>query len=117
MIGQRQYSSYQQHADPEADHKGSQGYQGHPKEEATAPYEESIRHKETTKEKRDSRPRLRWGTCSTNLCRICLICKLIISWSDRCSFAPTPLEQATLTNHELDEQLAPIPKKLPLPKH
>jgi hypothetical protein len=56
VIGQRQYSSYQQHADSEANHKGSHGYQGHPKEEAPAPYEESIRHKETTKEKIDSRP-------------------------------------------------------------
>jgi hypothetical protein len=66
VIGQRQYSSYQQHADPEADHKGSHGYQGHPKEKAPAPYEESIRHKETTKEKMDSRPQLRWGPARPN---------------------------------------------------
>ncbi len=57
VIGQRQYSSYQQHAEPEANHKGSHGYQGHPKEEAPAPYEESIRHKETTKEKIIALPR------------------------------------------------------------
>jgi hypothetical protein len=73
VIGQRQYSSYQQHADSEANHKGSHGYQGHPKEEAPAPYEESIRHKETTKEKIAARHQLRWGTCSTHLCRIRLI--------------------------------------------
>jgi hypothetical protein len=56
VIGQRQYSSYQQYAHPEATHKGSQGYQGHPKEESTAPYEESIHNKKTTKEKINSRP-------------------------------------------------------------
>lgn len=55
VIGQRQYSSTKQHADSKANHKGSHGYQGHTKE-PTAPYEESVRHKKTTKEKIKSRP-------------------------------------------------------------
>jgi hypothetical protein len=60
--------------------KGVRGIKGHPKKEAPVPYEESIHHEETTKEKINSRsPQLCWGTCSTNLCRVRLICTTRIS--------------------------------------